>query len=50
MSKHGNLYPNPIRQKVRKNNMYEEEYELWVDKDLYFTDFIESHESEDKSE
>ena len=28
------------------SNMYEEEYELWLDKDLYFTDFIESHESE----
>ena len=26
--------------------MYEEEYELWLDKDLYFTDFIESRESE----
>ena len=26
--------------------MYEEEYELWLDKDLYFTDFIEQHESE----
>ena len=28
--------------------MYEEEYELWLDKDLYFTDFIEPpQESED---
>ncbi len=28
--------------------MYEEEYELWLDKDLYFTDFIEPQKSEDK--
>ena len=28
--------------------MYEEEYELWLDRDLYFTDFIESQEREDK--
>ena len=27
--------------------MYEEEYELWLDKDLYFTDFIEPQKSED---
>lgn len=26
--------------------MYEEEYELWLDKDLYFTDFVEPQESE----
>ena len=24
--------------------MYEEEYELWLDKDLYFTDFVEPQE------
>jgi hypothetical protein len=28
--------------------MYEEEYELWLDKDLYFTDFIEPQERSDK--
>lgn len=30
--------------KVRISNMYEEEYELWLDKDLYFTDFVEPQE------
>ena len=30
------------------SNMYEEEYELWLDKDLYFTDFIEPQESEEE--
>lgn len=29
------------------SDMYEEEYELWLDKDLYFTDFVESQESEE---
>ena len=30
--------------------MYEEEYELWLDKDLYFIDFIEPQESEDRND
>lgn len=30
--------------------MYEEEYELWLDKDLYFTDFIESQESDESED
>lgn len=29
------------------SNMYEEEYELWLDKDLYFTDFVEPQEDVD---
>jgi hypothetical protein len=28
--------------------MYEEEYELWLDEDLSFTDFVDPQESEDK--
>ena len=31
-------------------NVHEEEYELWLDKDLYFIDFIEQQESEDKDD
>ena len=30
--------------------MYEEEYEMWVDKDLYFTDFVEPQGSEEDKE